>query len=218
MAHVAAERAPAGQLRARPQEVPALRQHGVVAAVAHEQVGQGALDGVAGIGAHGGARGGGEAGDLAPGGRVAELEAVAGGGAGPGQFGGADLQDFLVAGPGLLGAAGQAVDAEPDVGVAEERGGELGAVGRPGPRAGGGVEREGLGAAEDVAPEKGAVGGALGVPQVGAGLQQQAGLLPYAEGDVEIGGRGGGVEVGGAGEVEEYIGVEYVFGGRRIPG
>ena len=94
-------------------------------------------------------------------------------------------------GPGLLGGGGEATEFEAKVWVAEDGRLETGAVGRAGASAERGIDREGFGAAEDVAEEDVGVRFAFAVACAGAGFEEDTGLFADGEVDVYVCGGGG---------------------------
>lgn len=192
--NVALERTPTSELGDGAQKVTGLGERGVVAAVTGKCVGDGALERVTGIGADGGRGGGGKAGQLAPDTRVAERVVIAVVGR-PGETEVTAGKMLVMRGPRLLSRGAQTLEGETDIGVAVHRGREDGVVGRPGTGTGGSVDGEGLGSAKNVAQDGIGVSGSLSVAKVGAGAEDEAGLFLYADGDVELGAVGGGLEL-----------------------
>lgn len=202
--HIPAERAHPRQLRSRLEKIPPPRQQRIVPAVPQERVAQRALDTVARVAANNLAGALPQPRNLPPHTAVADLVLA------PLDCGAGTFQGLFVVGVVVVAARARvAANLGDDARVCEDGRGEVEVVGGARACADGGRPVERLGAAKDVAVGEVDVACALGVADVGAGLEQQPGLFGDGEEDAEV------CVVGGGGrllvEVDADCGVEDAF-------
>jgi len=190
--HVSLQRAVAGDLGDRLEEVSAVWQNRVVPPVVDPGMGDGGLEAVAGICPHGRARVACQARNLSPHAGVAELVSVTGFG-GVFDFRGPALEHFFVVGPWLHRRARQTTNLPSQIGIAEKRSVEYGRERRACSRSFGDVDVEALGSSKQIPQLCLCERRAIRVPNFRAGLDGVPSPLLSGEVHREIGRGGVGV-------------------------